>query len=86
MKKITSSQKQILSSLVFPESFDTIKEETAFQTGTIRDDLMQLLHMGLIKTLDAEKKVKISPYYDLDNVQDYLFQATQRGLKYIQLN
>lgn len=83
MKKITGSQKSILDRLIFPETFFTIQEETKLQRGEIRDDLMQLLHLGMIKASSSSEPTNYSKtyFYDLDQVEASFFQATPRGLK-----
>ena len=84
MKKITVSQKSILERLIFPETFFTIQEETKLQRGEIRDDLMQLMHMGLIKAVSSSPQqagMRKTYFYDLDHVEASYFQATQKGLK-----
>lgn len=84
MIKVTIPQKNILQRLIFPESFSTIMEETGMRYGEIRDDIMQLLHLGLIKAVGLNPQdVKKMVFYDLDNVNSCLFQATPRGLKVI---
>ena len=82
MKKITGSQRNILEQLIFPESYNTIQEETKLQKGEIRDDLMQLLHQGLIKAVGQteQSNLKKTIFYDLDHVEGCFFQATARGL------
>jgi hypothetical protein len=82
MKKITGSQRIILEQLIFPESYSTIQDETKLQRGEIRDDLMQLLHQGLIKAVGQmeQPNLKKAFFYDLDHVESCFFQATTRGL------
>lgn len=83
MKKITGSQKSILERLIFPETFFTIQEETNMQRGEIRDDLTQLLHMGMVKASSSSQPTdyRKTYFYDSDQVEASLFQATPRGLK-----
>lgn len=84
MLKVTLPQKSILDRLIFPETITTIQEETGMQKGEIKDDIMQLLHMGLIKAVGFHQKdLKKMFFYDLDQVDGCLFQATPKGLKII---
>jgi hypothetical protein len=83
MKSITGSQRKILEQLIFPESYATIMDETKLMRGEIRDDLMQMMHQGLIKAIGHKDQVlnKKNFFYDLDKVEDCFFQATHKGLK-----
>lgn len=83
MKKITGSQKSILERLIFPETYLTIQEETKLLRGEIRDDLMQLMHMGMVKAVGSneQRENRKTYFYDLDHVESSFFQATPRGLK-----
>lgn len=83
MKKIEASKRKIIESLLFPESFDTLLEETELQRGEMRDDLMQMLNSGHIKAMveGKEQHDNITSFFDSDNLEEYTFQATKRGLK-----
>ena len=83
MKKIEASKRKIIESLLYPESFDTILEETELHRGEIRDDLMQMLNSGFIKAMveGKEHHNNITSFFDSDNLEDYTFQATKRVLK-----
>lgn len=85
MKQISGTQRKILEHLIFPESYETIQEETKLKRGEIRDDLMQLMHQGLIKAIGQKEQLstKKTFFYDLDKVEDCFFQATHKGLKLI---
>jgi len=82
--KITSSEHSILDQLVFPESFAKIMEETGLPYGELRDDLINLLNFGFIEAFeDDERRVTPSGFYDADNLQDFTFRATSKGLSAI---
>ena len=49
--KLTDSEKSILRELIFPEPFEHIQEETGLGFGTIRDDLIKLIIMDLLKSM-----------------------------------
>lgn len=82
MKKIEPSKQKIIESILYPESFQTILEETGLQRGEIRDDLIQLLNSGHIKAMvEGMEQHNMTSFFDSDNLEEYTFQATQRGLK-----
>ncbi len=83
MKKITESQKQVLSQLIFVESFDMLASETGAHQGALRDDLIQLINAGFIEVFDQNQKQRLNGY-DSDNLQLFSFRATNLGLKSIQ--
>ena len=82
--KLIESEKSILRELIFPESFDHIKEETGLTYGTIRDDLIKLINHGFVEVFEDDGRNPVSPFYDSDNIDQFSFKATKRGLKSIQ--
>lgn len=82
--KLTESEKFILRELIFPEPFEHIQEETGLGFGTIRDDLIKLINHGFIEVYEKNSGSGISPFYDSDNIDQFSFMATKRGLKSIQ--
>ncbi len=82
--KLTPSEKEVLSYLIFPEPFQSILEESGMQKGALRDDLMHLVSHGYIEVYDLEGVNPVSPFYDSDNLQNFAFKATKTGLKVIQ--
>jgi hypothetical protein len=80
LKKITESQKQVLSQLVFVESYDSIASETGAHHGALRDDLIQLINAGLIEVFDNNLSQRLNAY-DSDNLHQFSFRATNSGLK-----
>ncbi len=82
MRKLTKSERKVVERLIFPESFDSIMEETEMQFGELRDDLMNLVNYRFIKVIDSDEDSKVA-FYDSDNIRDFSFQATKAGLKSI---
>jgi hypothetical protein len=82
MRKLTKSEKKVMERLIFPESFDVIKEETNMQFGELRDDLMNLVNHRFVEVIsfDDNKDSKMA-FYDSDNIKDFSFRATKTGLK-----
>ncbi len=86
MAKITESQRSVLSQLVFHESFDTIASETGFPYGVIRDDLLHLMHAGMVEIYsesDNGRPLRVMAY-DGDRIQSYLFRVSRKGMNEIQ--
>jgi len=82
--KHTLSEKQILSLLIYPESFSYIRSETGLTYGAVRDDLMNLINHGYIQVYQGELNPVPASFYDTDRIEDYHFKATKTGLKTIQ--
>lgn len=83
-RKITASEQVVLEKLVFPETFEVVKEETRLQYGELRDDLINLLSFGFIEAYEREgSAITLSAFYDSDNLQDFTFRATKKGLSAI---
>jgi len=84
MARLTDSQRTILAQLIFHESFENLMSETGFQYGVIRDDLMQLMHAGMIEIFsDSDHPARLMGY-DSDRLQAYLFRVSRKGLNEIQ--
>jgi hypothetical protein len=83
MRKLYPTEKQVLARLIFPESYDVLLEETGLATGTLRDDLINLVNYRLIEVIDPEDHSNSVSFYDSDNMQDLSFRATKKGLKQI---
>jgi hypothetical protein len=81
MMKLTPSEKEVLSYLIFPEPFQSILEESGMPQGALRDDIMNLVSHGYIEVYDLEGSQSVSPFYDSDNLQNFAFKATKTGLK-----
>lgn len=82
--KISKSERRVIERLIFPESFQVIMEETGLQYGELRDDLINLLNFGFVEAYEDDgKKITLTGFYDSDNLQDFTFRATKRGLSAI---
>ncbi|HKL19633.1 MAG TPA: hypothetical protein VJ905_11715 [Halalkalibaculum sp.] len=82
--KITKSERRVLERLIFPETFQVIMEETGLLYGELRDDLINLLNFGFVEAYEVEgSKLALTKFYDSDNLQDFTFRATKRGLSAI---
>lgn len=79
--KITKTEKRVLERLIFPEKFQDILEETGLMQGELRDDLINLLSFGFVEAYERTgNKISLTSFYDTDNLQDFTFQATSKGL------
>lgn len=80
-RKISKTELRVLEKLIFPEKFQVIKEETELLYGELRDDLINLLSFGFIEAYERNgNKIALTSFYDTDNLQDFTFQATSKGL------
>lgn len=85
--KITKTEKRVLERLIFPEKFQDILEETGLLQGELRDDLINLLSFGFVEAYERSgNKIALTSFYDTDNLQDFTFQATSKGLAEIKSN
>jgi predicted ArsR family transcriptional regulator len=86
MARLTDSQRALLRHLLFHESFDTIADETGFPYGVIRDDLVTLMHAGMVEIYDEPDsgRPRRIQSYDGDRMQAYLFRASRKGMNEIQ--
>ncbi|MFA5669161.1 MAG: hypothetical protein WC967_07950 [Balneolaceae bacterium] len=82
MRKITASERKIIESLIFPEPFEVIMEETEFPYGTLRDDLINLVNYRYVEVVNLDPSEDSSlTYFDSDNIRECTFRATKIGLK-----
>jgi len=80
-RKITKTEQQVLEKLIFPETFQDILDETGLLYGELRDDLINLLSFGFIEAYERScTKIALTSFYDSDNLQDFTFRATSKGL------
>jgi hypothetical protein len=85
--KITKTEKRVLERLIFPEKFQDIMDETGLLQGELRDDLINLLSFGFVEAYERSgNKISLTSFYDTDNLQDFTFQATSKGLAEIKSN
>ncbi len=82
MGKITTSQRLILESLIYVESYSHIHAETGLSFGEIRDDLISLSHLNMIEVYEGpdgniSQKVR---HFDNDHPESFFYRATREGL------
>ncbi len=83
-RKITKTERRVLERLIYPEKFQDILEETGLLHGELRDDLINLLSFGFVEAYERTgNKIALTSFYDTDNLQDFTFQATSKGLSEI---
>jgi len=81
-RKLTKSERNILSRLIHVESMDTLIAETGLKTGEIRDDITNLISIRYIEVYAESEEhsfATVTPFYDLDRLYEYKFRATKRG-------
>ena len=84
MRKLYTSEIEVLSRLIFPETYDVLLEETRLPRGALRDDLITLINFRLIEVWQsASVEINRSTSYDSDHIEEYTFRATAKGLKHI---
>lgn len=82
--KVTKTERLVLEKLIFPERFQDILEETELLYGELRDDLINLLSFGFVEAYERKgTKITLTGFYDSDNLQDFTFRATSKGLSEI---
>lgn len=85
-RKISISERKVLERLIFPEPFEVVMEETGLQYGELRDDLINLISFGYIEAYEESgHKIALVNFYDTDNLQDFTFRATKKGLSAIKM-
>ncbi len=81
---ITKSHRLILRHLIFLETYDTLRSESGMQSGALRDDLISMINAGLIEVHRTDEAgVSRLQSYDADNLQEFSFRATSKGLSLI---
>lgn len=79
--KITKTERRVLERLIFPETFQDIMDETGLLYGELRDDLINLLSFRFVEAYERSgAKIALTSFYDADNLQDFTFRATSKGL------
>lgn len=74
----------MLERLIFPEHFYVVQEETGLLYGELRDDLINLLSFGFVEACEENgEKIRFTNFYDSDNLQNFTFRATKKGLSAI---
>lgn len=78
-------QRKVLSLLIFPESFQHILEECGkdLSAPVITSVIKDLMRDNKLCPVDAESGKKTF-FYDSDRMHDYYYQATARGLDWLE--
>lgn len=86
-RKVSTSERLVLERLIFPETFSTVLEETGLQYGELRDDLINLMSFGFVEAYEKRgNKIALTSFYDADNLQEFTFRATKKGLSEIKIS
>ena len=81
--ELDSVDMQILNSLTFPEPFEILLEEVKTPEKIIGDSLKVLMDKGLVQALsenELTQKWERGFFYNSDNMHDYRYQITTKGL------
>lgn len=81
--ELTKLQFAVLDSLYFPEPFENILEEVAQPRPVVLAELRELIDKTFVQVLrwdDTAQDFLPSPFLDADNMQDFRFLATRKGL------
>jgi hypothetical protein len=81
--EINDLQFNILDALYFVEPYQNILDEVEEPEPVIRDELRSMIDKGWVHVMafDEEKGDYVkSPIYDTDNMQDYAYLASKKGL------
>ena len=82
MRKLYSTEKLVLSRLIFVEPYEVLLKETGLAPGTLKDDLINLINHRLIEVVNKNsQKLESTNFYDFDNLHNFSFRLTKMGLK-----
>jgi len=76
-------EKSVLEKLTFEEHFHHILEEMDFPRPVVADVLKTLLVKEMVHAFTFNEKTNSAlptAFCDTDNLQDYLFRATKKGM------
>ncbi len=75
----------LLNTTLFPEKFESIRSENKFTQDPylVADGLKNLLKNRLIRPVHSDGKASL--VYDSDHMDDYLYEATQKGIAVLEL-
>lgn len=84
---IEKLEREILDLLLFPETLESLEEETSHLMGkhVLSDILKQLLHHGYVQSLieNSKGELKNTLGFDSDMLKSYRFQITAKGMNEI---
>ena len=84
--ELDSIDLEILNALTFPESFGTLLEEVKAPEKIIGDCLKGLMDKDLVHPLSENKQTgrwEKGFFYNSDNMNDYDYQITSKGLDFL---
>ncbi|MGA1496151.1 MAG: hypothetical protein ACO37D_12230 [Rhodothermales bacterium] len=81
---LSHSLKDILNRLIFTESWHDLLAETGMHEGALRADLSWLISNGYVQVFALDRKTSLSPFFDLDRMDAFMYRATHTGLHAIQ--
>lgn len=83
-KKLSSIQYSIIDCLFFTEPFSRLREELNEPRNVLAAELKGLIVRGLVQSMEFDPRAdlwKKSLYYDSDNMDDYQYRATGKGIE-----
>lgn len=75
--------KRILDCLTFAEPFKTLEEEVSVEVNQLADALKVLIVKDLVQPMrhnSSKDRWEKSMFYDSDNMHDFRYQITSKGL------
>lgn len=83
MIELNPIQRQILHSLLFPETFATLLEEVQGSAYVIGAELKSLITKGLVLPMEMKSDGRYQPsiYYDTDDMHAFRYQISAKGIK-----
>ena len=82
--KINYIQYSILDRLFFTEPFSRLLEELNEPRNVLAAELKDLIVKGFVQSMEYDNQLKLwkrSLYYDSDNMNDYQYRATGKGIE-----
>ena len=86
MERINSLGESILNLLLFEETFDHIADELKeYNQNVIQDEIKSLIVIDFIKPVkDLETKKLSGIIYNSDNLREFSYQITAKGIQYLE--
>lgn len=83
MIEVTYLQVKILRCLLFPESYETVCEETAAKAAVVKDELKKLIGRNWVQVMEYDAEIadyKRTLYFQADEMDAQFFMITAKGL------
>ncbi len=86
MDKLNELSENILSKLIFEEKFENLKEDfRPIKTNILKDEIKTLIVLNLIQPVrDLSTNKKSGIIYSSDEMEEFSFVLTSKGLIYIE--